>query len=67
MTWTKELPKKEGFYFWKKRKNAKWQTWGVRVLLRKEGWFSADGEDGIDIEGTYLHSGYWYGPIKLPK
>lgn len=64
--WSKKLPsKKEGFYFWKPRKNLEDQFY-----FSVYGFFESGHDNTLTCwdQGTEVHppeNGWWKGPIKI--
>ena len=59
MNWTDEIPKRDGYYFW--RNNPRCAESVVRVNGGKVFWVGCDGSDA-----KAMMSGQWLGPI-TPK
>jgi len=74
MNWTKEAPKKEGWYFWKRAKTMYNEATLNAYLIENNPFDSEDVENKskfIAFEAgceVYLpKGGWWYGPIQIKK
>ena len=63
MEWTKEIPDKEGFYWWR-NKESKWKPEICKIT--KKGYVYWTGQDTPDFIDDLLTREF-YGPLEVPK